>query len=267
MAEGWDGRAWVGSADYPRAAETPEKLGFIVLRHVNSHRTNKYWIECCRRIRKYYPTNRIIIIDDNSNEEYLGEANFDNVRVIKSEYPGRAEILPYYYYLDNREFERAVIVHDSVFLNAPLPIPDVPHCSLWAAPEHCADQAMRLASEALNPEQAAALSAAAGADNWRSCFGCMCIITHDCLRDLNDRYPLESFMRPLWERRCPGRTARIQFEQTMGCMLQSVAHCPRPLVGDIREWCSGQGVPYGGIAFEDLEAHSSALLVKVWTGR
>ena len=42
-----------------------DTLGFIILRNVNSELTNKYWIHCYNCIRKYYPENKIIIIDDN----------------------------------------------------------------------------------------------------------------------------------------------------------------------------------------------------------
>jgi hypothetical protein len=48
-----------------------KKLGFIFTRHVNSERTNSYWIECYKSIRKIYPHNFIIIIDDNSNYDYI----------------------------------------------------------------------------------------------------------------------------------------------------------------------------------------------------
>ena len=261
------GRAWSDVPGYPLASTEPDKLGFIVLRHVNSARTNEYWIESCRRIRRHYPTNKILVIDDDSDREHLKETQLDNVRVIESEYPRRAEMLPYYYYLHNREFDRAVILNDSAFLNAPLAIPDVPHCALWSAPENYADQAMSLPKKAFGPERVAALSAMAVTDGWRSCFACMAAITHDCLKDLNDRYPLDLFLQPLWDSRCPARTARMHFEQTMGCMLQSIVPCPRSLFGDIHDWCKMEGVEYGGIAFEDLKAHPTPPLVKVWTGR
>ena len=45
-------------------------FGFILLRHVNSEKTNFYWQECYKCIRKYY-SNKIIIIDDSSKEEFI----------------------------------------------------------------------------------------------------------------------------------------------------------------------------------------------------
>ena len=48
-------------------------LGFIIIRHVNNDLTNKYWIHCYDCIRTYYPENSIVIIDDNSKQEYITE--------------------------------------------------------------------------------------------------------------------------------------------------------------------------------------------------
>jgi hypothetical protein len=78
-----------------------DNFGFIIVRHVNSEKTNKYWIEAYSLIRKYY-NNKIVIIDDNSdynfvnyNSEYI---DIINCEFIKSEYNCRGEILGYYYY-------------------------------------------------------------------------------------------------------------------------------------------------------------------------
>jgi hypothetical protein len=48
-------------------------VGFIILRHVNNDVTNNYWNKCYDCIRKYYPENFILIIDDNSNYTYVKE--------------------------------------------------------------------------------------------------------------------------------------------------------------------------------------------------
>ena len=84
--------------------------GFIITRHVNSAKTNYYWNECIFRIRHFYPTKEIIVIDDNSNEEFLKQFHaFDNVKFIKSEYPGAGELLPYYYLYKYRFFHLTLI--------------------------------------------------------------------------------------------------------------------------------------------------------------
>ena len=75
-------------------------FGFIVTRHVNSELTNKYWNHCVKLLRTLYPYRKIIIIDDNSNYDYVkSEFNYKNLEIIQSEYFGRGELLPYYYFL------------------------------------------------------------------------------------------------------------------------------------------------------------------------
>ena len=94
------------------------ELGFIILRHVNNELTNNYWRHCIECIRKFYPENKILVIDDNSDPKFLTTETYYNTTIIKSEYPKRGELLPYYYYLNNKLFDVAVIIHDSVFINS-----------------------------------------------------------------------------------------------------------------------------------------------------
>ena len=74
-------------------------IGFIVLRHVNNELTNKYWIYSYHCIRKFYPENFIIIIDDNSDYKYITDEKLYKTKIINSEFPKRGELLPYYYFL------------------------------------------------------------------------------------------------------------------------------------------------------------------------
>ena len=91
-------------------------VGFIILRHVNNTHTNQYWIYSYNCIRILYPENDILIIDDNSNYEYITNITLYKTTIINSEFPKRGELLPYYYYLNNKLFDIAVIIHDSVFI-------------------------------------------------------------------------------------------------------------------------------------------------------
>ena len=99
--------------------EKRDRYGFIIIRHVNSAKTNNYWIECYKSIRKYY-SNKIIIVDDNSKYDYVvmpEDLNIHNCEIIQSEYNLRGEILGYYYFHKTRPFNKAVVIHDSVFIN------------------------------------------------------------------------------------------------------------------------------------------------------
>ena len=93
-----------------------DTFGFIILRHVDSIQTNIYWQECYRCVRNIYPNTKIVIIDDGSTPWFLTTIPMINVIIVESEFKKRGEILPYYYYLQNKWFDNAVILHDSVFI-------------------------------------------------------------------------------------------------------------------------------------------------------
>ena len=62
-------------------------VGFIILRHVNNEITNKYWITCIESIRQFYPDNDILIIDDNSDYNFITSPELYKTT---SEYPKRS---------------------------------------------------------------------------------------------------------------------------------------------------------------------------------
>ena len=88
-------------------------FGFIITRHVNSERSNKYWNRCVKLLRTFYPHRQIVIIDDNSNYAFVKpDADYRNLTIIQSEFHGRGELLPYYYYIKNKfleKFKRAIL--------------------------------------------------------------------------------------------------------------------------------------------------------------
>jgi hypothetical protein len=90
---------------------------FVVLRNIRSVRDNDLWISSYNSIRKYY-TNKIIIIDDNSSLNTVDGKLF-NAEVIRSEFPGAGEVLPYYYFLKYKWADRMIFLHDSMFIYRP----------------------------------------------------------------------------------------------------------------------------------------------------
>jgi hypothetical protein len=90
---------------------------FVILRHLRNTRDNDLWISSYNSIRKYY-TNKIIIIDDNSAVNTV-DGKLINADIIKSEFPGAGEILPYYYFLKFKWADRMIFLHDSMFINRP----------------------------------------------------------------------------------------------------------------------------------------------------
>lgn len=95
------------------------EFGFIILRHVSDQITNTYWRRCLNCIRTHYPKTAIMIIDDNSDQKFVTECLDNNCHLIQYEFPGRCELLPFYYMWKLKPFDRAIFVHDSVLVLIP----------------------------------------------------------------------------------------------------------------------------------------------------
>ena len=169
-------------------------LGFIIIRHVNSSVTNEYWAESLRCIKKWYPDCPVMIVDDNSNPNFLHEPeslDLTNVTVVQSEFHKRAELLPYYYFHKLKPFDKAVIIHDSVFIQKYVNFDNVNDVSFlwsfthdWDAPESELDIISKLKSNNI------LRTIYNSKDIWLGCFGVMSCITHDFLSSIVDNYDM-----------------------------------------------------------------------------
>jgi hypothetical protein len=233
-------------------------IGFIILRHVNSEKTGKYWKISYESIRKFYPENNIMIIDDNSNYEFI-DTNYENTlastTIIKSEYPGKGEILPYIYYLKNKLFDIAVIIHDSVFINKQIDFNVQNYKILWEF-EHKWDQPkdeITLISKLDNYEEL--LIFHSSKQLWKGCFGCMSVITYDYLNKINDKFNISLLL--------PGITSRhnrMSIERVIACLLQYFCK-NQSICGNIHKYCKF------GLKFEEMKTINHLPIIKVWTGR
>ena len=229
-------------------------VGFIILRSVRNAETNKYWINSYECIRQFYPDNHILIIDDNSVSEHLTDYPTHTITYIKSEYPGRGELLPYYYYLKNKLFDTAVILHDSVFLNKPINLDVSGYKFLWDF-EHNWDQ-IEDETRILDVFNDAHISEFHKRKSlWKGCFGGMSIITHEYLTMINSKYDL-SLLLPL----ILTRYNRCSFERVIAVLLQYHSD-EKSLLGDIHKYC-----PLC-VRYNDKNKYSHLPITKVWTGR
>ena len=228
--------------------------GFIVLRHVNNEITNTYWIRCVNSIRQYYPENEIIIIDDNSNYEYVTEEILYKTTIINSEYPKRGELLPYYYYLHNKLFDVAVIIHDSTIINKYIDLSVDKYKFLWDF-EHNWDQ-IEDETKMINAFDDLELTNFYESKNlWKGCFGGMSIITHNYLSHVNDKYDISKLLNYI-----TSRYNRCSFERVIACLLQKEEQ-QASLLGNIHKYC-----PWG-ICVHDIEHFRHLPLIKYWSGR
>ena len=169
-----------------------ENLGFIITRHVKCHDSNRIWVKCVEQIRKFYPDVTIVIIDDNSNYEFV-KGNFDNCIIINSDFKGSGELLPYYYYYHNKWFDKAIYIHDSVFINNTIDtkIQDIKFLWFFYGGEH--EEAEQTAPrieylcQFLNNKDEL-LNVFKEKSKWKGCWGAMSVIDHNYLTHLVQKY-------------------------------------------------------------------------------
>jgi hypothetical protein len=230
------------------------QLGFIILRHVNDETTNKYWAYCYDCIRIYYPENKILIVDDNSDYRFIKAKKLYKTVIINSEFPKRGELLPYYYYLQNKLFDIAVVIHDSVFMNKHIDTNINTYKMLWEF-QHQWDQ---IEDETRMIDMFNDLDLKKFYENkrlWKGCFGCMSIITHEYLTYINGKYDFSKLLDCILT-----RYNRCSFERVFGCILQKEGK-EYSLLGNIHDYC-----PWG-ITFDKKDEYVHLPLTKVWTGR
>jgi len=233
-------------------------IGFIMTRHVNNETTNQYWIHCCNCIRKYYPENVILIIDDNSDYKYVTNEVLYNTTVIQSEYPKRGELLPYYYYLHNKLFDTAVIIHDSVFINKYIDFNVTNYKIIWDFPHHW-DQIEDETKMIKCFDNEELLAFYENKSLWKGCFGGMTVITHEFLQYINSKYDISKLLELVVT-----RYNRCSFERVISCLLQKEIK-NETLIGDIVEYLEGHFWP--GITYEVKDNYSHFPIIKVFTGR
>lgn len=250
-------------------------VGFIILRHVNNKITNMYWQLCYKRIRKFYPNNQIVIIDDNSNYQYITELPLINTTLIQSEYPKRGELLPYIYYSKNKFFDIAVILHDSTFINKYINFSVDKYKFIWNF-DHQWDNSyneLRLLKVFNNSN---IINFYKKKNLWKGCFGGMCIIRHDYLKFINEEFPLYLLIDKIIT-----RNDRCSFERIIACILQFY-YKNNTLLGNINTYCKWGGGSRG-IGLESwiwnnnvnpkngnlnqIIRYKNLPIIKIWSGR
>jgi len=92
-----------------------DSLVFVILCHARNEDDYQLLKRSYDSVRQFYDTTKIVIIDDNSAVDISNDVFFD-VTIIKSEFPGAGELLPYYYFLKYKWADKMIFLHDSMFL-------------------------------------------------------------------------------------------------------------------------------------------------------
>jgi hypothetical protein len=259
-------------------------FGFIIIRHVNSEVTNNYWNSCVINIRRFYPLKKIVVIDDNSNQDFLKQKyEYKNIEYINSEFPGRGELLPYYYFFKNHFFDNAIIIHDSIFIQKRInfeslikkQIKVIPLWHFTCEKNENSNNTLRLISVLNNgyeiyntftvDKSFETMMDRKNKNIWSGCFGIQSFINRDFLIGLRNKYHLFNLLNVV---QC--RLDRCCLERIIGMIFYTeyIKHLKIPsLFGDIKtyfEW----GYTYNQY-IEDIKNKKipNIPFVKVWTGR
>jgi hypothetical protein len=190
---------------------------FVILRNLKIVKDNDLWISSYNSIRKYY-TNPIVIIDDNSTINTVN-GRLTDTEVIKSEWKGAGEILPYYYFLKEKWADRMIFLHDSMFLNRPFQPSELegPIRFHWHF-DHADVRKDRKISTFLSllPQSKEVIDEFSKSEFiWKGCFGGTCIVDLEVVEQLEEKYEFFSKLIPAIRT----RNDRETFERVLGIIV------------------------------------------------
>ena len=262
-----------------------ESFGFVMTRHVNSETSNQYWQEAYRCIREVYPSVLVMVIDDNSIQEYVKilpeTPPLLNLWLIQSEFPGRGELLAYYYFWKHRPFERAVVIHDSIFLQPSFKDFFSEKCReintvrfLWHFP-HFFDEpdkesiylrALEDTGCPINKINDLLYFHQGLQKEWLGCFGVMSVIHSSFLTHLEEKYHLFHWFSMVFSRneryvieRVFAVLCCIEDRGAIGSLMGDIYETPRTFQFIWEEYRNGD--------WKQNTAMNILPLLKVWSGR
>ena len=250
-------------------------FGFIITRHVNSEKTNLYWNNCVKLLRTFYPDKQIIIIDDNSDYKYVKqEFEYQNITIIQSEFPKRGELLPYYYFLKNKFFNNAVIIHDSVFIHKRINFEKLNGIDIFPLWHFEPDREnigntkriMRVLKNNYLIDDKISMNNIIGLnqEKWYGCFGVQSYINFNFLEQIEKKYNITNLISQI---NC--RNDRCCLERIFGAIFfkeSSKLYLRKSLFGNIyhnQKW----GYTYDEYNNDLKKGSVKKIITKVWTGR
>ena len=260
-------------------------FGFIITRHVNSEKTNKYWNRCVKCIKTFHQGIKIIIIDDNSDYKFVKpDIEYENVEIVQSEYPGRGELLPYYYFWKNHYWQNAVIMHDSVFIhrrvafrrlranvmplwhfNGPTRNENFQN-SLRIIRNLKNNHEIRKSINVNNHDVSTVMNIQNKNNNWNGVFGVQSYINYNFLCKLQQKYQIFNMLQTVHS-----RPDRCCLERIMGVLFSledPIVRLFPSLFGDITKTPDNFGLTYDGYMNQiNQNGKPKSAYVKVWTGR
>ena len=238
------------------------KICFIIIRHVNSKETNKYWLYCYLSIRKYY-SNQIIIIDDNSDKNFVSNIELENTIIIQSEFPKRAELLPYYYFHKYQWGTHAVIIHDSAFILQKINFPETDIKFLWHFEKFTGSKnyIFPLLKYIKNENK---IRKWLKKYSFQGCFGVQSLISLNFITELEEKYNFFNLLKII-----NTRPLRMKLERLFAllCFIENDKLKLNPSIcGSIFSQKNKFTLKFNNYII-NKEKYKNLKIVKVWTGR
>ena len=248
------------------------------LEHLNDNVTNlyKHWKHHGRKEGRNMPgTMQNNDIMDSPAKSIWEE--LPNLTYIKSEFKGRGELLGYYYYHKMRPTDKAIILHDSVFINEPIRYNNHNPCEfLWRfPPETCIN--IGISKDRINTSDiisvlqsldgysvtnTSALEKYFKTKKWYGCFGIMSVIDWNLLEKLNKQYRffdvLLAVITTRYKRQC--------LERIFGIIINYELGNVNVLYGNISSYCKW-GTKFALNMLNINTLRTRLPITKVWTGR
>jgi hypothetical protein len=254
-------------------------FGFIITRHVNSENTNRYWNNSIKLLRFFYPNKKIVIIDDNSDSKFLkADYEYSDIEIIQSEFPGRGELLPYYYFIKNKFFENAIIIHDSVFFHKRINFEVLNGISvlpLWHfdADNENESNTLKLIENLKNKTliqdklkyNVVSTFSISNDKRWSGCFGCQSYINHNFLLHIENKYNISSLTHVI-----QNRSDRCCLERILGsifCTEYPKTNTSKSIFGNIMKYPFTGKYNYNMYDTDLKKGTIKRPVVKIWTGR
>lgn len=157
-------------------------------------------------------------MDDFSDYNFIDTNKIlSNTLIIHSEFKGRGELLPYYYYLNNKLFDRAVILQDSVFINQYIDFGQE-NQFLWSFDQHFWEEYYNIPCyqmyDTFGSNKEIMVDMFIDPNLWKGCFGVMSVLSHEYLCNINRICDLSKLLEVITT-----REHRMTFERVFGIMF------------------------------------------------
>ncbi len=187
------------SEEDPKKRQKDSSYIFVILRHIGDENHKHLWFRCYNSVRTHHPDTAIVIIDDNSKLKDARDEKLVNTSILQSEFPGRGEILPYYYFARKKWADTMIFLHDSMLLRRPFTSQELNHevAFLWHFETHiCDDNAGIEKLLTFLADSSGLIEFQRKKPQWNGCFGVTSIIRLQCLEAMEAKHDFTQKLIP-----------------------------------------------------------------------